>query len=832
MAPFGDSSILIMDLSEQYVDFFAGLKDIWNGTSSVQFSWNKAFGQNYLGVIAYHLSSPLSILTLLIPNEYLPSGLLILNVIKIGLAGLTFGIFIKGFFQRCDLSSAIFSVAYGLTSYAVVYSMNLMWLDGVIWLPIVLLGVEKLVQTGRMRLLLASLAVVFVSTFYISYMIGIFACLFFLLRYFAVFKGEPLQMFAGRLARFAGSAIFAAGLGAWLLLPTLAALFQGKIGDAGFNPQQLTNFSFFDQFSKYMIGSYSSIVYFGLPNIFCGVLAPVLSLLFFAVRKIPAREKIGAGAIIVFFLFSFYLVPLEKAWSGFQYPNWFPARYSFLFSFFLLFLAYRAFLHIREFSTPVLLGTGCICLIAIAAVALWANGAKVETTLILLTAGAVVVYLALLFLLRSRGRWAALPLILLFVTAEMGLNAQLLVEGLDNQFGYKLNATYVDYQKELKPLLQEAEERTDGFYRLEKTFERGKNDAIGLGYHGLTHYSSTYNREVNRLTKSLGIAQSYFWSEYRGSTMVTDAVFNIRYLLAREWETQVYPLVSSNMITGLYENPYCLSLGFMADPSIISDPLPETGNPFLEQNALMQNLTGSGEECFEPVSYQMSVDGARYDQNGNAILFQTEKKDATVTFTLQAPAGKPVYFYLPVSGKGSCQLLVNGDNVGNLYGDLQQCVLLAGISDQDTEITIKLKIQNSELDLEGRYFYALDLSVLEQMTNDLKATEWDTSNYGATSVEGAVTATEEKQVLFTSIPYDEGWSVWVDGQEQEPLVLCGTFIGLLLEPGEHQVSMRYSAPGFTAGCWVSLATAVCLIVSGLVLYIRKKQDLLVKAKGR
>ena len=573
-----------------------------------------------------------------------------------------------------------------------------------------------------------------------------------------------------------------------------------------------------------MIGSYSTIVYFGLPNVFCGVLAGVLFLLFFGVRKISLSEKIGSGAIVLLFIFSFYLVPLEKAWSGFQYPNWFPARYSFLFSFFLLFLAYRAFLHLHEFSSVVLLGAGGISLAAIAAVALWANGAKVQTAMILLTAAAVILYVALLFLSRSRrSGWLALPLLLLFVTAEMGLNAQQLVKGLDRQFGYKTNASYVDYQTELKPLIQEAEKRTDEFYRMEKTFERGKNDAIGLGYRGLTHYSSTYNREVNRLTKSLGIAQSYFWSEYRGSTLVTDAVFDIRYLLAREWDLSFYPKISENGTTGLYENPYCLSLGFMADSCIVSEPLPETGNPFLEQNALMKNLTGSEKDCFVPVPYQMTVDNTDYNSDGGAVHFFRQEGNASVAFTLQPPTESPVYLYLPVSGKGSCRLFINGAYQGDLYGDLQQCILPIGIFDQETEVTVKLEMNSSELTLTGQYFYSLKLPVFEQMTDMLKKAQWNTSGYGAATVEGTVTATAEKQILFTSIPYDEGWSVWVDGQKQDPLVLCSTFIGLLLEPGEHQISMQYSAPGFKIGCWISLATAAGLILAGGFLLFHKKR---------
>ena len=827
MAPFGSKSILIMDLSEQYVDFFAGLKDIWNGRASVQFSWFKAFGQNYIGVIAYHLSSPLSLLTLLVPNEFLPTGLLFLNVLKIGLAGLAMGIFLKGFFNRCDLSTVIFSLLYGLTSYSIVYSMNLMWLDGVIWLPVVLLGIERLIRQGKSLLLLFSLAVVFVSTFYISYMIGIFACLFFLLRFFSVYPRPDWRLFVGRAVRFAGAAVVAAGLSAWLLLPTFQALYQGKIGDVGFDPQQLTNFPFFDQFSKLFIGSYSSIVYFGLPNLFCGVLAGVLFLLFFAARSIPLREKIGAGAITLFMLLSFYLVPLEKAWSAFQYPNWFPARYSFLFSFFVLFLAYRGFCCLRDFSPACLLGAGALSLAVIAAAALWANGASVGLTLILLTGAAVLIYVAALFLLRSRRKgWVALPILLVLVAAEMGLNAQQLVKGLDRQFGYKSNQAYAGFQAELQPLLAEAQERTDSFFRLEKTFERGKNDAIGLGYPGLTHYSSTYNREINHLTKSLGIAQQYFWSEYRGSTLLTDAVFGIRYLLAREQDLVFYPQVSANGQIGLYENPNALPLGFMVDGAVVSEPLPQPGDPFAGQNALLQRLTGDGGGYFSQLPYTAAVVGAREEQNQNQTHYKKEQSSASVTFTFVAPAGRLVYCYLPVSGRGSCRLSVNGDYRGDLFSDMLQCVLPVGIFDFDTELTITLRLQSDEITLNTPCIYALDIPALEDAANDLKQNGWDPKNYGAKSASAKVTATGKKQVLFTTIPYDEGWAVWVDGEPKEPLLLCGAFLGVMLEPGEHEVTVNYTAPGFDIGCWITLGTACLLILIGAACFIFKRKRLL------
>ena len=102
MAPFGDNTILISDMSTQYVEFFCALK---NG--DLFFSWSKALGTAYVGVFSYYVSSPLSLLTLLVPNEAMPVGLLFLAVLKIALAGLAFCLFIRrryplGTGRRCS----------------------------------------------------------------------------------------------------------------------------------------------------------------------------------------------------------------------------------------------------------------------------------------------------------------------------------------------------------------------------------------------------------------------------------------------------------------------------------------------------------------------------------------------------------------------------------------------------------------------------------------------------------------------------------------------------------------------------------------------------------
>lgn len=177
MAPFGKSSTMIMDMAGQYVEFLCGLK---NG--DVFFSWSKSLGGNYIGVFTYYVSSPLSLLTLLCPNSQMPIGVLFLTVLKIGLAGLTFSFMLKYKFGRYDLSTVLFSMLYGLMSYNIAYSMCIMWLDGVIWLPVIIIGIEKILKGKNNWILTFALFVSFISTYYISYMIGIFTAIYFLYR--------------------------------------------------------------------------------------------------------------------------------------------------------------------------------------------------------------------------------------------------------------------------------------------------------------------------------------------------------------------------------------------------------------------------------------------------------------------------------------------------------------------------------------------------------------------------------------------------------------------------------------------------------------------------
>lgn len=569
-APFGDRSLFIMDMSDQYVEFLCGLK-----SGDIAFSWSKALGTDYIGVFAYYVSSPFSVLTLLFPNRLMHYGVLVLTAVKLGCASLTS----RRFFSRCcgarGASGLIFSLAYSLSAYCIAYSMCVMWLDGVIWLPVILLGIERILRGESPVLFLASLCVCLVSTYYISYMIVLFSCLYFVMRCVEEREGR----FIRKALVFAGAGILAAGLAAVFLVPTFLSHFEGKLVSAQQDYASSTNFSFPALADKLLFGGYDSITNKGTPSVYCGILTVWFGLSFFAREGIAPREKLCRGALLAILAVSLWYSPLDKVWHVFQYPNWFPYRYAFLFSFALICMAARSYA---------------------------AKGFDAR-----------------------RGVTAALLIVMLLDLSWGGVR---LLRGLDGEFGYDDEAEYVYFRREKEALLSGISD--DGFFRVRSSVDRSKNDAIGFDYNGTTHYSSAYLSSVNQWVHSFGMGQGWIWCSDYGSTPVTDLFLDIEYAVSDSVPGPFYTLVTGNTLGGLYRSSYAGSLGWFVPAG--REDWEDAYDPFDDQNRLFRMLSGEESVYTQAEAEEVrETDGARFTlvsdgeplfgwfpkQNGSASLY-------------------------------------------------------------------------------------------------------------------------------------------------------------------------------------------------------------------
>lgn len=592
LAPWGDKTVLVSDMSSQYVEFFCALK---NG--ELFFSWSKALGTSYIGVFSYYVSSPLSVLTLLVPNEAMPLGLMFLIVLKIGLSGLTFCLFARSRFPGHDGAALFGAVCYALMSYNMIYSICVMWLDGVIWLPLLLLALERILDGKGAGPFIAGLTACFVSTWYISYMAGAFCALYLCAR--LVFLWPERERLRRVLARFFGGAACALGLTAWLWLPTFLAMFNGKFSGGNVDYDGLLACDPLTLLGQLLPGQYRSITYGAPPYVFCGTAALVLAALYFFLKSFPLRERLVNLGLLAAVTASLLLAPLDKAWHLFQRPNWFPFRYSFLFSFVAVYLAVQALGALRDRLgvLPRRLGGA------------WA------------------------------GRLGALALAGLAV-AELGFNARAILGGLENQFHSASDQAYRDYYTANAQLVEAArQDAGDRFFRLGATEDRGHNSPLSFGYPGITHYSSLYNDGVNHALKSLGFAQTWMWCAYYGSTPATDALLGVEYVVTKGGMPPGYePVARAGELT-LWKNPNALPLAFLAQGTGIEGG---GSGPFERQNEVFSGLLRERTALFGPVPAQ-------------------EETGAAETAYHLVGTGKPLY--MDLSASGLKEVLVNGEHL-------------------------------------------------------------------------------------------------------------------------------------------------------------------------
>ena len=721
-----------MDMSDQYVEFINGLK-----SGDVLFSWSKALGTNYIGLFAYYVSSPFSALTLLIPNRYMHYGVLVVTALKLGCIGLTSRLYFAKCWDVRGAAALLFSLSCSMMSYCLAYSMCIMWLDGLIWLPIILMGEEKLLAGEKPLLFRLSLFICFLSTYYISYMIVLFAVLYFLVRCAEERRSGFLRLFSA----FAGSGILAAGLAAFFLVPVFLSVFEGRISNTLLGYSGTFNFSFRDLIEKLLFGGYDSITNTGTPNVYCGLAVLWFAVVFFAGSRISLRSRICWGLLLVLLALSFWLAPLDRIWHAFQHPNWFPFRYSFLFSFTLICTAARAFR----------------------------------------VSGAGEKRLVVLFLL-------------VFSIADLGWNGVKILQGLDDQFGYQKESVYREFQIQKAYLLEPALE-DDGFFRVRSSAsaDRSKNDAIGFGYSGLTHYSSSYLSTLNDWTHRIGLGQGWIWSSDYGSTPVTDLFLDIRYAVDTDVPGPYYEMLREEPLGALYRTSVSGSLGYFVDTEELD--YIETDDPFTVQNSLFSLLTETG-DVFQPIE--------------TSVLF-----DSGETLFDIISNGEPLYCYLPMQS-GTASLYVNDRYICDLFRGETDCIHYLGTCPAGEHVIVT--VTGSVSAFSFRY---LDTDVFDDGSRSLRSIELQKVTGGGT-VRASVECPADGMVL-TSVPDGGGWHVRADGERTETVTALGAFLAIPVSAGDHELVMRYCPPGMAAGMCISvLSAAVWLALEMIGRYKKNK----------
>ncbi len=740
--PFGSYSMLYSDQFHQYYPFFCAFRQALRSGQSLLWNWSAGMGMDYLGLISYYLASPLNIFSVLVPDGLVMEYFALLMPVKLGIAGWAFAYMLKKLFDKNDLSLVLFGACYGLCAWALGYQWNIMWLDTFAITPLVALGTVQLLRDRKFILYTVTLFLAIFANYYV----GFFVCIFVLLLFFCYelcrFK-SPLR-FVLDFCRIGVFTVLAIGMTAILELPALAALqntqssvnsfpegfavniVSGEAVDAAriawdaFLAARESGTETFGQLWSALLASFKPLTQAmvavsgqigggqsptyidGLPNLYCGVFPVAMGFLFLLSGKVRVRDKLCCIFLLTFFMLSFIVRQLDYIWHGFHFTNQIPYRFSFLFSFVLLYMAYRAWLIREECKLWQIITAGVLSL---GLFLLPEEGRSDIAYLCFNFAFLGLYFTALLYGHRQflpepaeaasqaapavsgmeplipesepsaddevfdvekalaqppapapespaerfarilpaypeRKRHAAI-LIAICMTLELALSIAAFAAGYGIfDYDYPKNG---DATASMLQVMREQENGESLFYRTEMTHSQTLNDGPLNGYYGISTFTSSANVRVTEFMKRMGYGayntyNRYCWEE---GSPVSNLFLNLKYMLQREGtpaENAYFDVLHTYQNVTLMENNAYLPLGFLVQPELEALDFTQWQS-FSFQNHLFSAATGLEGNVWTLIA---AKDVVVTKEN---VTVHTENLSGYTSFTPGSGGGKLIYNY-------------------------------------------------------------------------------------------------------------------------------------------------------------------------------------------
>lgn len=803
--PFGERSILMSDMNTQYVYFMAVFRKILLGKENFIYSFHMGLGGNMLSLIAYYLASPFNLILVLFPESMIQEAMAVIILLKVGCMGLSSAYFFRQERKSSNITTLVFSTSYAFMSYVIIFNMHIMWLDGLIFLPLIAHEVGKLKEKNRNPRLITYIALCLLTNFYIAYMICIFTPIWLGYKMVSTIEQCRFVDVMKRIGVLLYHGILGAALSTFLLVPTIISLLYGN--GTTLNDNNI-HYTLFDIIRALYFGVYDTIRPGGIPLLYTGIITIILVGFYFFSPKIQHVEKIYSVGVLLFFYTSVKVKFLYLAWHGFDAPTWFETRFSFIVAFFLLNLAYQAVNKLEKTKRTVFITVGEALFFTIGIIV-----NRLEFTMLqaILNAGFFIIYNIFLWLYLERNMKFK-KIILLVICVELFASACMSKQGMQLQAPYHYREDFNYEMGKGKTVVDDLKKQDPQVYRLEKYFDFHDNDALSQSYMGLSMFTSIYYPDVNRAFARLGIDATARQSSYVGTTVFTDSLFGIKYVLSHSKQDSLNRDYSVIGDTYVYKNPYAYDLFTVVNKSVLDINPEKYMNPFTLQNRLIQKIYNTQETVFTLVDYTATLHNVHeYINNEAKIGYEkiNQDEDAYVEYTIYKNDAQIIYAFIRAySGKATIK--VNHETVSEFLGSLNRISNVDGVLANDKKITIQLQLDGPKLTIQPRQFYAFNTRLFDSLSKNLDS-HIEYTKFSNTHIKFKTTVTSDNQVMISSVPYDRGWTVKVNHKEVKPQEVIGGFMGIPVSEGDNEIELTFRPVGLSIGLMISVATAIFLL---------------------
>ena len=832
--PFGNNQMLVVDLWHQYYPFFRVVSEKLRTGGSFLYSWQNGMGTNFLSLISYYEASPLNLLSIFCSNSATRDALTYILIAKIGFAGAFFSCFLRYTYKRKDFSIVVFSTMFALCSYMLGYYWNVMWFDTIALFPLVMTGIVALCREKKWMLYTLSLAFSLISNYYIGY----FTCVFTLFVFFAiaVIECKGIKDFFIKLWLIIRSSVIGIALGAFILIPAYEGLKLTYSINNQF-PQTLKWYEKWYDILANLISYSEPAKKEGLPNFACGMLAVVLFGVFLFSAGIKIREKISISSLLVLIFVSCNLNVLNFIWHGFHATNQIPYRFAFIFCFLLVAAAYRAY------DVMTAKGIKIYQLVLLVLAPAFIFGLNVWKSMktdagfsfdgafrasVFITGAYLLVFIAgKIFPFKNNSvRLNVINAALAAaVIAELTSNTIIGVKTV----GASSYTSYPYLNKNVQALLGVMrEDDYSPFSRVEMTSTYTLNDGATYGYNGVSQFSSMANVSVTKYFRKLGLYASEAGNRYyyRNSTPMVNDLLGINYIISKSGALNNSAMslmeIAEADNSHLYRSKYPMSIGFMMNSNILKLELAAADNPFEFQNDIVTLATGTKQGIFtrQPIrDYTFNnAEGQKTDFGTFSFDVTDQKEKASATLIYDGVEGAYLYGYAKNGPAETIDVKCDGQIADSgISADDYPIVFPMGNGQEGSTFEATL---NFEEDRAAGAFtvqvYALNEEAFNKAYSELADEQLELTEFSDTKIKGIINV-KRRGILYLSIPYERGWSIYVDGKKVSTTKIFDAMLGAEIGPGEHEIELKYFPDGLGKGIIISISATflfILLVVAG------------------
>ena len=413
-------------------------------------------------------------------------------------------------------------------------------------------------------------------------------------------------------------------------------------------------------------------------------------------------------------------------------------------------------------------------------------------------------------------------------------------QGLDRTTDREAYVKYIDGADEAVDYMNDKE--NGNFYRTEFRRFTSINDAALYHYRGFSQFSSLAPGGISDFIGNLGIAATGNSYRYYDPTPLVDAMFDIKYVMNKDGEINKERYVFEQQFNNVwvYRNDRVLPLGFIVN-SDIKNWQTEDSQPFEVQNNFIKQGAGINKDMFTPIkadSVEKTFMNVTEQTDDNSFKYElTDPANLSLEPTVKATftSDKDQYVYVYVDA-GNAKRVKYQTNTANEDRELSAGKSLFDIGYVSAGETINVEFAlTNKGEFEKTYrktgtvkIYAASYndSVFQEAYDKLNQNTYNITKFEDTHIEGTVNSPTDG-VIFTSIPYVDGWKVTVDGKAVDKVSIGNNgVIGVDVPAGEHTVVFQFKSKGLIPSLVISLVGLILAVLYTIVdNKFKKKKEL-------